>query len=123
MRPVTGSACAWPRDAGYMATETVRLIDQLSQILKLRGDLTTDEQLILKVAISALDQIDFNTAHPMPKPELDARGATPVFYAQLEGRQRMWDAWPWRVRLSEEEWQQAPIGVDELIDGQPQRKF
>jgi hypothetical protein len=85
----------------------MRLIDQLQQILETRPDLAPEERLVLKTAISWLDQRDYwVTAGP------DDGGHN-------------WDAHPWRVSLTLEEFKQLGLqqfGTQELFYGQPAGK-
>jgi hypothetical protein len=79
----------------------LRLIEQLQQILDARQDLDPEELLVLKTAISWLDQRDH--------------------WARVEKNAEYKDH-PWRVRLTYEEFEELGVnqfGTVELLDGQP----
>jgi hypothetical protein len=84
----------------------MRLIEQLHQILETRPELDLEEQLVLKTAISWLDQRDY--------------------YALAEQDESYdWDAHPWRVRLTVDEFSRLAyngFGTVEILDGQPAGK-
>jgi hypothetical protein len=81
----------------------MRLIEQLNQILETRLELDLEEQLVLKTAISWLDQRDY--------------------YALAEQDESYdWAAHPWRVRLTLDEFSRLAyngFGTVEFLDGQP----
>jgi hypothetical protein len=86
----------------------MRLIEQLQQILETRSDLDLEERLILKTAISWLDQRDYWALSAEQNEPYD------------------WDAHPWRVRLTLGEFEQLELqqfGTQELLDGQPAGKL
>jgi hypothetical protein len=94
----------------------VRLIEQLSQILETRPELDLQERLVLKVAISWLDQRDY-----WALVEQDP-GYDPESFERPKYR---WEDHPWRVRLTLDEFEQLgpnQFGTVELIDGQPAGK-
>ena len=92
----------------------MRLIEQLLQILEARSDLDPEEQLVLKTAISWLDQRDYWV---IAERDYDPDNPQPPSY---DRRQH-----PWRVRLTLDEFERlrySGFGTVELIDGQPAGK-